>query len=68
MIEYTGYIYIIYTHYIHSIINIYIYNVSNLINSSFAKGHQQIWEGPIAYHTFVEIDVWQNWDASLKEQ
>jgi hypothetical protein len=57
----------IYTHYIHSI-NIYIYNVSNLINSSFAKGHQQIWEGPIAYHTFVEIDVWQIWDASLKEQ
>ena len=42
--------------------------MSNLINSSFAKGHQQIWEGPIAYHTFVEIDVWQNWDASLKEQ
>jgi hypothetical protein len=64
MIEYTGYIY---THYLHSI-NIYIYNVSNLINSSFAKGHQQIWEGPIAYHTFVEIDVWQIWDASLKEQ
>ena len=31
-----------------------IYHVSNLINSRFAKGHQQIWEGPIADLMFVQ--------------
>ena len=45
------YLYVYSTYYIYTIY-VYIWAIVKTLGSR--KGHQQIWEGPIAYHTFVQ--------------